>query len=201
MKYILALSIFLFIGVSSVYAYTHSDGCDSVCFGTCDDYSHTKMPAAKCAGVDPASQSICKIMFGDCSRLENGECGWKSNVDYQACTNNPGAYRQQYIQWQEDLVHDRISANNSVDEQRAIAIAKDATREACSINNYKGCTLKASRVKGGWDVAASIIHSYDEQGNPRYMPEGYVFVHVNDNGTVNKREGNAPVLELETHSN
>ena len=196
MKYILILIIvLLFAGSSSADAYTHSDGCGSVCFGTCDDYSHTPMPAAKCAPMDPASQSICKVMFGDCARLENGECGWKSNVNYQTCTDNPVSYRQQYLQWQENLVRERIAANKSINGQQAIALAKDVTKEACNANTYKGCTFKVSRVDGGWDIAASVIHSFDEQGNSRYMPEGYIFVHVNDNGTASKREGNSPVSQ------
>jgi hypothetical protein len=85
------------------------------------------------------------------------------------------------------------AATKPLSQQQVIAFAKDATKETCNANNYKGCTFKASRAEGGWNVVASIIHSYDEQGKPLYMPEGYVFVIVNDDGTASKREGNSPV--------
>ncbi len=108
MKHILALIIVLSTSISLAFAYKHSDGCNSICFGPCEDYSDKEMPAVKCAQLEPTNSNICKVMFGDCGRLENGQCGWKPTADFQTCLNDPQAYQQKYIQWQENLELERL---------------------------------------------------------------------------------------------
>jgi hypothetical protein len=78
---------------------------------------------------------------------------------------------------------DKISCT----EQQAIAVAKaDADIvEFCAGAQYHGCDFKVrpqlqdeTDSDAQWLVTASIIHSFDDKGAPRFMPEGAIFAHV-----------------------
>jgi len=71
--------------------------------------------------------------------------------------------------------------------QQAIAVAKtDADIvKFCAGAQYHGCDFKArpqpqdeTDSDAQWLVTASIIHSFDDKGTPRFMPEGAIFAHV-----------------------
>lgn len=57
----------------------------------------------------------------------------------------------------------------------------------------QGCDYKARQVPMDeyqpdriFVVTASQIHSRDEQGNPRFMPEGAIFAHISEECKVTK---------------
>lgn len=73
-------------------------------------------------------------------------------------------------------------------EARAIEAASGVTRQYCSGTN--GCDFNArleERESGGkdgteasavWIVIVSLIHSFDEAGQPRFLPDGARIVRV-----------------------
>ena len=70
-------------------------------------------------------------------------------------------------------------------EKRAIQSARGVTREYCSGTN--GCDFNARLTESAsdgqdpserWIVVVSLIHSFDEAGQPLFMPEGARIVRV-----------------------
>jgi hypothetical protein len=85
------------------------------------------------------------------------------------------------------------SESGSCTEDRVIESARRVTREYCSGTN--GCDFNprleesASDGQDGtgaseeWIVVVSLIHSFDEAGQPRFMPEGARIVRVSTDCT------------------
>ena len=77
------------------------------------------------------------------------------------------------------------SRSGGCTEKRAIESARGVTREYCSGTN--GCDFNARLAESAsdgqdasekWIVIVSLIHSFDEAGQPRFMPEGARIVRV-----------------------
>ena len=67
------------------------------------------------------------------------------------------------------------------------AAAHPAVAEFCANPSWHGCEfsaaapaldLKAGETPAAWTVKAALIHSYGEDGSPRFMPEGFLFADV-----------------------
>jgi len=70
-----------------------------------------------------------------------------------------------------------------------------AVKNGCDFKARKPSPLNADEKKDttlAWVVTASQIHSYDEQGRPRFMPEGAIFTHVNKQCVVTEVIGMVP---------
>lgn len=89
----------------------------------------------------------------------------------------------------------------SCTEEQAIAAAgaDPDIAEFCGGPAWHGCDFKAriqpqdeANPDAYWLVTASIIHSFDHQGQPRFMPEGFMFADVSQECAVAVRSANVP---------
>ncbi len=172
--------------------YKYSGGCASVCFGECEDFSNRPNDPAKCPRMSAESPSLCKVLYGECARIENGTCGWKRNPEFDACLLNPKAYSEKFRAIQR--VPSRQNLPSVCPENKAIAIARSnpAIARFCVQKVHgesHGCIFSARTFSPiyaedktptslAWVVKASIIHSYDAKGVPQFMPEGAVFADI-----------------------
>ena len=71
------------------------------------------------------------------------------------------------------------------DRAAEAAAAHPAIAAYCADPSYHGCSFR-TRDTGiaeagsavAWFVVASLIHSFDDEGNPRFMPEGVRFIDI-----------------------
>lgn len=86
---------------------------------------------------------------------------------------------------------DRIACT----EDQAIAVAKadEDVAAFCAAKQYHGCDYKVRAQpqdetdrQALWLVTASVIHSFDDKGEPRFMPEGAIFAHVSQSCRVTR---------------
>lgn len=101
-----------------------------------------------------------------------------------------------------------VDAPAACTESAAIATARrnPEIAEFCAapVNGERhGCSFTARRPSGlnadeksdaglAWIVAARAIHSFDDQGQPRFMPEGTFFAHISAACAVKATMGAAP---------
>lgn len=111
-KYAIILVLLLCAAPSAFSAYKASNGCGSVCFSTCEDYTNKSIEPVKCPSLDPIEPSICKVLFGECARLEDGQCGWKAGADFSDCLNNPKAYSNEYKELRDVRAQQKMSINS-----------------------------------------------------------------------------------------
>ncbi len=67
------------------------------------------------------------------------------------------------------------------------ASAQSDIVEFCAGRPYHGCSFEATpstKPESIWRVRASLIHSYDDEGNPRFMPDGFLFADIEADCTV-----------------
>lgn len=85
------------------------------------------------------------------------------------------------------------AGSSSCDAARAEAAVRAASREYCA-SVKDGCTfeVRAPDEKGTRVVMVSLIHSRDEQGRPRFMPEGFQFADVSPQCKVLRLWGHRP---------
>jgi hypothetical protein len=98
------------------------------------------------------------------------------------------------------------SGSGSCTKDRVIESARRVTREYCSGAN--GCDFNprleesASDGQDGtgaseeWIVVVSLIHSFDESGQPRFMPEGARIVRVSTDCTPTSVSGHGGVIAM-----
>lgn len=69
------------------------------------------------------------------------------------------------------------------------------SKRGCDFAARPPSPLNANEKKDAslaWVVTASQIHSFDEQGRPRFMPEGFMFARVSKACTVTAVTGSVP---------
>lgn len=93
---------------------------------------------------------------------------------------------------------------SACDENQAKkAAASNAEIMAFCANNKLGCDFKARPPSPlnadekkdaalAWVVTANKIHSFDDKGQPRFMPEGAMFVRVDKTCAVTSTNGSVP---------
>lgn len=78
-------------------------------------------------------------------------------------------------------VESTASSLKACDQVAALTVAQKAAKNYCAGPNGCDFQIKWDNAAHEWLIIVSLIHSFDEQHRPRFMPEGFTFIRVAGN--------------------